>query len=208
MTIPYNISMSGIGDHLLEHFKEKWCLKERLVIIPGNATISGKELILNASQFGHLCKIIYFVLTKELPSLKSLSEYFDSMIKIFGKLNLPFTWITPAGLKIRYYNIKFKSTEIRAKLLPSSKTATIKLPIDAKDRLKMIRSFMPNFIHSLDAANVHLLLNNLSPENIPIYTVHDCFASTPNNMLQLERFVKEAFIEIYFNKEGYLKKLH
>ena len=42
MTIPYNISMDGIGEHLMEHFEEKWVLKDRM----------------------HLCKIIYFVLTK------------------------------------------------------------------------------------------------------------------------------------------------
>jgi DNA-directed RNA polymerase len=91
MTIPYNISMAGIGEHLMEHFEENWILNERFVKIPGNATISGDDLILNASEYGNLCKIIYFVLTKELPSLRSLSNYFNSMIDIFTKLNLPIT---------------------------------------------------------------------------------------------------------------------
>lgn len=67
---------------------------------------------------------------------------------------------------------------------------------------------MPNFIHSLDAANVHLLLLNISETNLPVYTIHDCFASTPNNMFILEKYVKEAFIEIYFKDDGYLSKLH
>jgi len=72
----------------------------------------------------------------------------------------------------------------------------------------MKRSFMPNFIHSLDASNVHLLLNNISNYKLPIYTIHDCFASTPNTMFKLEKLVKNAFIEIYFKDEGYLLKLH
>jgi hypothetical protein len=72
----------------------------------------------------------------------------------------------------------------------------------------MKRSFMPNFIHSLDAANVHLLLDNISKINVPIYTIHDCFATTPNNMLTLETLVKKAFIDIYFKDEGYLFKIH
>ena len=67
---------------------------------------------------------------------------------------------------------------------------------------------MPNFIHSLDAANVHLLLDKLSIINLPAYTVHDCFASTPNNMLKLEDLVKKAFINIYFNNRGYLIDIH
>jgi DNA-dependent RNA polymerase len=72
----------------------------------------------------------------------------------------------------------------------------------------MKRSFMPNFIHSLDAANVHLLLDNISKINVPIYTIHDCFATTPNNMFTLETLVKKAFIDIYFKDEGYLFKIH
>jgi DNA-directed RNA polymerase len=230
MTIPYYISMSGIGVHLMEHLEENWIFKERFVKIPGIATISGNDLILNGSQYGKLCKIIYFVLTKELPSLRLLpllwlkqalqllpeaqkrgrqeSNYFNSMIDIFAKLNLPITWLTPSGLKVSYTTIKFESIKIKANLLSKSKTTTIKLPTDSIDKLAMKRSFMPNFIHSLDAANIHLLLANISELNIPIYTLHDCFATTPNYMFTMEKLVKEAFINIYFKDQGYLIKLH
>jgi len=57
---------------------------------------------------------------------------------------------------------------------------------------------MPNLIHSLDASNIHLLCEKL--KDIPLYTIHDCFASTPNNMEVIEKMVKFAFIEIYFKK--------
>ena len=68
---------------------------------------------------------------------------------------------------------------------------------------------MLNFIHSLDASNVHLLINCLSKEsNISFYTIHDCFASTPNKIGILESTVKKAFINIYFKDEGYLLKTH
>jgi DNA-directed RNA polymerase len=68
---------------------------------------------------------------------------------------------------------------------------------------------MPNFIHSLDAANVHLLLKELAEkEKVPVYTIHDCFATTPNNMAVLERKVKKTFCSIYFTNEGYLLKNH
>jgi DNA-directed RNA polymerase len=167
------------------------------------------------------------------------------MINILTKLELPITRVTPAGLKISYSNIKSESTRIKAKLLQNSQTTTIRLPTSKFNVVKMKRSFMTNFIHSLDAANIYLLLfnifNSYSPKKdqdqkkgvitvrgnaskkgdkggsdlkqsrhskIPVYTIHDCFASTPNNMFILDRFVKEAFIEIYFNEVGYLNKLH
>jgi DNA-directed RNA polymerase len=55
---------------------------------------------------------------------------------------------------------------------------------------------MPNLIHSLDAFNIHLLIPKLTDQ--PIYTIHDCFATTPNNMATLEYFIKEAFVEKKF----------
>ncbi len=68
---------------------------------------------------------------------------------------------------------------------------------------------MPNFIHSLDASNVHLFLHKINMSlQIPVYSIHDCFASTPNNLDLLVARVKEAFIEIYFNEDGYLLKTH
>jgi len=86
-----------------------------------------------------------------------LNDYFNKMIDIFIKLNISITWITPAGLKINYTKIKFITTKVKAQLLTSSQVATIKLPTDNLNKLNMKRSFMPNFIHSLNAANVNLL---------------------------------------------------
>jgi DNA-directed RNA polymerase len=65
---------------------------------------------------------------------------------------------------------------------------------------------MPNLVHSLDASNIHLLCNSLNNE--PLYTIHDCFATTANNMGNLEDKVKSAFINIYFTSGNYLEKLH
>lgn len=164
---------------------------------------------MTSKEFGIFTKIIYNVLTKDIPSLKTLTNYFKNIINILNTLNLPINWQTPAGLNINYQQIKFNSKAIKNNLIQGSKAITIATPTDKTDKLKMLRSFMPNFIHSLDASNVHLLINYLSTEyNIYFYTIHDCFASTPNNMRILEKTVKEAFIDIYFKDEGYLLKAH
>lgn len=65
---------------------------------------------------------------------------------------------------------------------------------------------MPNLVHSLDASNIHLMIDKLNGQ--PIYTIHDCFATTANNMEEIERLVKESFIEIYFSDGNYLEKMH
>jgi len=209
MNIPYNLYLTGMGEQLIEHFYKKWEIKKILIKIPAELTRNNEPLFLSSSQYGNMCKIIYIVLTQELPSLKNLTDYFKEIITLLNKLDLPVTWITPSGLKIKYSQIKLKSIKTKTKLISNSRPVTISLPTDNTNKIKMIRSFMPNFIHSLDAANVHILLELLAEiDNIPVYTVHDCFASTPNNMFLLEDKVKKAFIDIYFKDDGYLQKMH
>ena len=71
---------------------------------------------------------------------------------------------------------------------------------------------MPNFIHSLDASNIHLLISNINKyytnqPNINLYTIHDCFATDYKNMYIIEILVRISFIELYFN-EDYLNTLN
>ena len=65
---------------------------------------------------------------------------------------------------------------------------------------------MPNLVHSLDASNIHLLIDYL--KNEPLFTIHDCLASTPNNMSKMELMVKNVFIKIYLADSNYLEKMH
>ncbi len=63
---------------------------------------------------------------------------------------------------------------------------------------------MPNLVK--DASNIHLLTDYF--KNEPLYTIHDCFASTPNNMNKMENRVKNVIIKIYFKDSNYLEKMH
>lgn len=99
--------------------------------------------------------------------------------------------MTPSGLKFKYTNIKFKTKKVKASVLNTSKMATIKLTTDSLDVLSTKRSFMSNFIHSLDASNVHLLLNSYRRSIfLGIQVFHYCFSSSANNMVNLEKLVK------------------
>ena len=60
---------------------------------------------------------------------------------------------------------------------------------------------MPNIIHSLDAASLTLLSENLFDKNMTnFYSVHDCFAVTCNHVSLLIDLLKFAYCIIYTNK--------
>lgn len=63
---------------------------------------------------------------------------------------------------------------------------------------------MPNLIHSLDASTIAMLYDNLHNKKC-IYTVHDCFATTANNVPHLIDMLKLTYLDLYSNND-YLKQ--
>jgi hypothetical protein len=81
MTTPYNISMTGIGEQIAEHFYKIWELKQYVYTVPETATIiNGQKCYLYSKDFDELTKVIYEVLTKDIPSFKNLTNYFKEII--------------------------------------------------------------------------------------------------------------------------------
>ena len=68
---------------------------------------------------------------------------------------------------------------------------------------------MPNLIHSLDAASLALVVdlyfqgNNSKINNF--FAIHDCFAVTANNVVNLITNIKLVYIKIY-SEDNYLLK--
>lgn len=213
MTIPYNISIHGVGDKL-----ENTLISEKVFenskcyykILP-QYIIDDQPLVLTGKEFANLTLIIYNSVYNIVPSLKIIIEFLNNLSVLLQKINQPVIWITPSHLTINLSTKKFKSVLTKTKLTPSAKPITISIPIKGMlDKKSIQTSFIPNFIHSLDASNIHILIdilksNNLS--NIPLYTIHDCFATTPNQMENLNSLILMAFIELYFN-QNYLVKLY
>lgn len=62
---------------------------------------------------------------------------------------------------------------------------------------------MPNLVHSLDATSMVMLLKSFHDLKLKnIYTIHDCFAVTCDNVHSLLDLIKLVYIEIY-SKDSY-----
>ncbi|KAK4638717.1 hypothetical protein QC761_0114810 (mitochondrion) [Podospora bellae-mahoneyi] len=75
---------------------------------------------------------------------------------------------------------------------------------------KQVTAFMPNLVHSLDAASLALLLDFYFKESTDvknIYTTHDCFAIPANKMECLVNLLKLTYVKIY-SDDKYLLKLY
>jgi DNA-directed RNA polymerase len=89
MTIPYNISLTGVGEQLNEYFKFVKEGKKTFVVVNEEYTYDETKLFLTPREYGLLTKIIYKVLTQKMPSLKALTDYLNDLVKVLLRLNKP-----------------------------------------------------------------------------------------------------------------------
>ena len=94
-------------------------------------------------------------------------------------------------------------------ILGKVKSLQLTVKTDIVSLRKQKLGIVPNLIHSMDASNIAILVNNLldMDVNFPMFTIHDCFGTHPNYMLTLSDIVRDKFIKLYA-KDSFLKKLH
>jgi DNA-directed RNA polymerase len=112
-------------------------------------------------------------------------------------------------VKMKYINFESKSIK---SLWSKKKIGSVSLPIVNKmNSMSNKIAFMPNFIHSMDSTNIQMLVKfylDLEDHNkVNLFTVHDCFATSPDKMNKLNKDIRNCFVMIYFEKD-YIKSLH
>jgi DNA-directed RNA polymerase len=195
----------------LDKIKDKNKNKGSYIYIPHKEIYErNNSFYLTSSELFKFALIVRITVLNIIPPFIKLKKYFDGIINILEALDLPFFWQTPAGMSVSMSSREMISKRVRQSVIKKSKPISILIPTEQIDYKKIKLGLMPNFIHSLDASNIHILITNLlnlNLENINLYTIHDCFASDYNNIAIIELLVKHSFIELYFKKD-YLVELH
>lgn len=203
MTIPYNVSNFSLINYIKEGFELEDNSSE-WYIYKNDTSIRLKSL-----DFTVLGKGLRKVLHEKFHKLELLLKYLDQVARVCTLLEIPIIWTLPTGLVVRQsYMI---SDEVRIKPFShSNKKFSMKVLNKTKfNNSKQITAFMPNLVHSLDAASLTLLLDFYFKESTDvknIYTIHDCFAVPANKMECLISLLKLTYIKIY-SDDKYLLKL-
>jgi DNA-directed RNA polymerase len=144
------------------------------------------------------------VIAIESPRINELSKYLDSVVSICTKLSVPIPWRLPSGADINQSYFVEKEVKIKAFSFVKSRYTFRKYLKDKYDLAKQKRATMPNLIHSLDATSIALLYEDF--KNVHnLYTVHDCFAVTSDNVPKLMEVLKLVYMRLY-SDNGYLSE--
>nr|QWO71409.1 RNA polymerase [Termitomyces sp. T123] len=209
MTISYGSTSRGIAEQLkINNFKQLNLVKgKKLTYLLKDKELNKTEyeIHLTAKQIFVLGKAIHSVLYEVFPNLTILVKYLKDMNKLLKYLKLPTIWLSPAGLIIEQNYAPLIKRKIETSILGKRKTISIaEMDKNLTDLRKQNNSIVPNVVHSFDASNIALLVENITSNftsnKMNLITIHDCFATNANDVDEMILKVKLSFIALYADK--------
>ena len=206
MTTIYNITILGIRDQLISKLKPVLVSNSIVYEFPKQYSLNNKSLTLSKTGLTVLAKLIFDCATKGVTEIDTVKNNINAWVTVFKYVKLTrIYWDSPVGLKVVYGPAKIDTHKTKTSLFFNANPVSISVPTNNVDYRELRRGIFPNFIHSLDAAHLHLIIK-LFDKNQPFYCVHDCIATHPNLYKTTSDYVTLVFCQIYYNKP-YLARL-
>ena len=102
-------------------------------------------------------------------------------------------WYSPTGLPV----VNFSAKDVIRRIPIRSMGVQALVFREYTDEYSYMHSkggIAPNFVHSLDSAHLHRVLNNFDGDILPI---HDSYATHPSDVSKMLKVIKEEFIKMY-----------
>jgi DNA-directed RNA polymerase, mitochondrial len=184
MTFGYSATVDGMKEQIVEAYKER-----RYNAEPTN----GAAMYLA----GHTNRAAKAVLKRPAEAMR----FMRALAKIRADKNLHLEWTTPTGFPVvtRYLPPNERKAHLEIDGVGVKWTvADGWLPdMDEESKLKAKNGAAPNFTHSMDAAHLVRVVNEVGREGISIAVVHDSFACLAPQARALHRILRQEFALLY-----------
>ena len=216
----YNFS-NHLKEMLEENRFDRSFIKKPVMIDSYGAGTSGKadkikesleeflfwdEKLINKLSF-YLAKKVEEAIDNVLRSSSLYENYMKSIVSDILKVeNVKYVeWKTPLGFLVSQVEFKTKSKNESFKIEINDKKSDYKkvnyvVETDNIDKNEHKKGIAPNFVHSLDATHLFMIIDELKKRGIThLRPIHDSFGVYADDVDVLEEVIKDTFIKLYSN---------
>ena len=145
-----------------------------------------------------LAKAVDDSVNKLAPCVKEVRIFLEKMVRLYARHNTEFRTVTPLGWPTLhgYFkpDVEQVSVWVNGRKRHCSRTVGDKPEPRTK---KAAQSSSPNFVHSIDACHLHMVLLAALAEYIELLTIHDCFGALATRVGRLKQIVNEEFKKLH-----------
>ena len=188
MTRAYSAGAGKIGENMWTDVKQI-DMHTDYDITPKDCTVLAKNLVL----------AINGVCTGPLETMAYLQKIAN--VELDETRDVKITWETPAGFLAEFEARLKKKDRIKNTIRGFKRiNHVVMIDVDRPDRQKFMTGISPNFIHSLDASHMCLVMDRWDRA---FGGVHDSFSTYADDVDDLQQLTKDVFIEMYADDDNF-----
>lgn len=137
------------------------------------------------------------VVVKGREAMDWLQRCARVLVKRMEPDNPVISWVSPSGFPASqsYYDVEVHRIGTR---LHGPVKIRVVTEVDSPDIYRHINGLAPNFVHSMDAAHLHLTTSQCARRGIDaVAMIHDDYGTHAANAQKLYEIIREQFVEMY-----------
>lgn len=204
MILPYGGTMMAcrqyIGEWIQENDTAKVMFPKDQLRDTGEFTKDGKPKLISPlnEALSLMTELVWSSIPQVVVSADTAFRWIKGVAKMAASGGRPLVWVTPAGFPVWHYyaHHPIKKVNVRQEaIVIQMKVSSPSNKMELKDQLSGVA---PNFVHSLDGANMMLCLSTLEKEGVVAVTcIHDSFGTHASNMGLLSQCLRASFVAMY-----------
>jgi DNA-directed RNA polymerase len=186
MTFAYSVTSIGIRDQIVSEMRKQ----------TDGQFLPGWENWQAASHLGPFVeKAIRLVVKRAAEAMDWLKE----IAKAYSNEQIPTSWVTPLGFPVVQPYRKAKGKQFWVWFQGQKIRLTLRVESRDVDSRKQASSVAPNYVHSLDATHLMMVVNLMQDEGITdsFAMIHDSFGVHAADVDELHYAIRDQFIELY-----------
>lgn len=189
MTTPYGVTKRSAIDYVIKDY-----LRNMAVAHPFDKSeyMTAASVLMEA-----VWPAIGDVVVKGREAMAWLQRCARVILKDMSPDNPVISWLSPSGFPASqaYYDIEIH--RIATRLHGTSKIRVV-TEVDEPDSSRHINGLAPNFVHSMDAAHLHLTTEECARQGIDsVAMIHDDYGTHAANAQRMYEIIRERFVHMY-----------
>ena len=150
-----------------------------------------------------LSAIIRQALDGALESSNDGKRYLQTLTEMASNYDKYVEWVTPSGFKaVNRYTVEEVDISKASFYRNNRLEVSVALDTDEINTAFAVQAIPPNFIHSIDAAHMMLVIGEMSLQGIKNYSfIHDSFGTSCNDVPVMRDIIVRKFYEIHLENQ-------
>jgi DNA-directed RNA polymerase, mitochondrial len=182
MTLPYGSTQRSCTDHIFQYIRSKQ-----------RGFFSGGDF----KAAVYLTSILWAAIGQVVVAARSVMDWVQRVAGIQARRGTPLIWTTPLGFPVLQQNFEIEHTQIETQIAGRIQLRIGKFT-DKLDLNRQKQGASPNFVHSIDATHMQMVILVALAEGITDFAmIHDSFGTHACNIPAFNKIIRDTFVVLH-----------